>query len=164
MPQPTERSVLDYGERVQHIEQFCLDEIRFYTIWSRVNRTLHVSFQTFSLILAAFVPVLILGQPHASVRNAIISTIAWIFASLDHGFAFSDNGNRKAMTKLALLLELTSFRSRTNQYASSTDEDALSTFVARITNIIQSSAKKWQKIVESSARQFKHKAGSSDAP
>lgn len=162
MPQLNDSQVLDYAERIRNIEQFCLDEIRYYTVWSRVNRAIHFSLQTLSLILAAFVPVLILGQPHASVRNAIISTIAWILAALNHGYAFGDNGNRKAMTKVALLLELTNFRSRTNQYANSTDEDALSTFAQRITNIIQSSAKKWQKIIENSARQFKHKATSSD--
>jgi len=152
----------DHDKRVLQIENFCLDEIRYYTLWSRVNRTVHFSLQITSLSLAGIVPVLVLIPSPRPLLTAFISAGAWTLAALDQGFSFGENGNRKAITKVALMLELTNFRSRTGKYSVNLDDNtALSIFAERVTELIQTSALKWQKVTENSARHFKPKSAAS---
>ena len=137
----------DFSERRRLAIQRCRENINFYARYNRLDGILHHSFQLMAIVLAGITPVLILLSDLPKAVQALPAALAAVFGSFSGLFHWRDDWVRFGMTAELLKSELTRYltRSAPNYSLSVIDEDALSTFVQRMENLILSETLEWRR-------------------
>jgi hypothetical protein len=129
-------SELDFETRLGRALEECKTSLYWWGKAKETSRSLHQISQVATVGLSALTPILILAASVPKWAQALPAALATIAATLDSIFHWREHWVRRAYTLEALQAELARFETRTSTYGQHLgDEEALSTFVERITTL-----------------------------